>query len=125
MKRRGEALKAAKQASARAAAIVHDEMNHGVSSLAFTRSAAPWLGVLGALRCVYDSFGGMHAEGISQLRVVCGGVSEGLVIVAFGLLVSLIATWLRAYLLKEVEGLDNDMKTASLQLLNDLSSATF
>ena len=74
------------------------------------------------MQCVYDSFGGMRAEGTSVLRGVAGGVSEGLALFAFGLIVSLTAMWFRAYLLTQVEAFDSEMQHATLQLIDDLAS---
>lgn len=125
MKRRSEALKAAKKASDYAASLVHEEMQHGLRGLAFTRNAAPWVGVLGALQCIYYSFGGMRSEGTSLIRVLCGGVAEGVAYVAFSLLVAIGASIFRSYLLNRAGVLDSDMKIASVQLLDDLSSITF
>ena len=125
MNRRAEALNAVRRASDHSASIVHDEIKHGLSTLEFIQSTAPWVGVFGTLQCVYASFGGMRAEGTSVMRVVAGGVSEGLALFAFGLIVSLTAMWLHAYLLREVETFDSDMEKATLQLVDDLASTTF
>ena len=97
-------------------------MKVGLSSLAFIRSIAPWVGVIGALRCVYDSFGGMRSEHTTLTSVILGGLREGLVLLAFGFIVSLIAMWCRQYLLAEVETFDSDMENTSEQLINDLAS---
>src|SRR5258708_4058325 len=116
MKRSGEALDAARRASARSASLVHDEMKRGLSSLAFIKSTALWVGVFGALLCVYDSFGGMRSENTTLITVVFEGLSQALVLFAFGLIVSLTAMWCRKYLLTKVEAFDSDMENASLQL---------
>lgn len=116
-------LNAVKRASDHSAEQVLDEMKRGLSSLAFIQSISPWLGVFAALRCVYDSFGGMRAEGTTLVRVILGGLSEGLVLFAFSLIVSLTAMCCRKYLLVQVRAFGSDMEKVSLQLLNDLASS--
>jgi biopolymer transport protein ExbB/TolQ len=120
VKKDAAVLAAVKLASAKSASLVHAEMKRGLSSLAFIRSTAPWVGVFGVLRCIYDSLGGMRSESTTLMAVVMGGVPEGLALFALSLIVSLMATLCRAYLLTEVEAIGSEMGNASLQLINDL-----
>jgi biopolymer transport protein ExbB/TolQ len=116
-----EALKGARQASARSAAVVHGEMKRGLVSLATIASTAPWFGLLGTLLGIQNSFGSVDGSKESIMAAIAEGLSQALVPSALGLIVALAAMWCYKYLLTEVEVFDSDMENASLQLINQLN----
>lgn len=119
-RRRTEALQAASRASARSAAVVHRQMKRGLNSLATVASTAPWVGLLGTILGVDNSFKGFNGSKEALMATIFDGLSRALVPAAVGLLVALAATWCYTYLLSEVEAFRSDMKNASLQLINQL-----
>jgi biopolymer transport protein ExbB/TolQ len=117
---RAEALKFARRASARSAAVVHGELTRGLSSLATIASTAPWIGLFGTIIGIYNSFGGSAASRESLMAAIAEGLSRAFVPCAFGLVVAVVAMWCYRYLLAKVEVFDSEMEGASLQLINDL-----
>jgi biopolymer transport protein ExbB/TolQ len=114
------ALKAAKRASARSAAVVHRELKRGLNSLATIASTAPWVGFFGTILGIHNSFGAVNGSKESIMANIFDGLSQAFVPCAFGLIVALVAMWCYKYLLAEVEAFDSEMEGASLQLINDL-----
>src|SRR5882724_5564999 len=116
-----EALNAAKRASARSAAVVHGELKRGVSSLATIASTAAWVGLLGTVLGIHDSFGGaINGSKESIVAAIFDRLWQAFLPCAVGLVIALGAMWSYKYLLSEVEALDSDMENASVQLIKDL-----
>jgi biopolymer transport protein ExbB/TolQ len=120
-RRRAEALEVARRASERSAAVVHGKMKRGLWSLATIASTAPWVGLLGTIRGIHDSFRGCDCSKESLLGAIFDGLSQAFVPVALGVMVALVALWCYKYLLSKVEAFDSDMESASIQLINQLS----
>ncbi len=119
---RREALEATGQASVRAAAVVHQRMKHGLSSLATIASVAPWFGVIGTILGVYNSFPGVDGSKESIFALMTDRLSQAAVSTAFGLAVALTALCFYKYLLARMETFDREMEAASIQLINSLST---
>jgi biopolymer transport protein ExbB/TolQ len=115
-----EAQQAARRASMRAAAIVHGQMKRGLGSLAAIASTAPWLGVFATVFGIVNSFRGVDGEKTTIMAAICRELSVAIVPTALGLIVALAALWCYKYLLTEVEIFDSEMKSASLELVNNL-----
>jgi biopolymer transport protein ExbB/TolQ len=115
-----EAQQAARRASMRAAAIVHGQMKRGLGSLAAIASTAPWLGVFATVFGIVNSFRGVDGEKTTIMAAICRELSVAIVPTALGLIVALAALWCYKYLLTEVEIFDSEMKSASLDLVNNL-----
>jgi biopolymer transport protein ExbB/TolQ len=120
-RRRAEALQVARRASERSAAVVHRKMKRGLWTLATIASTAPWVGLLGTILGVNNSFRGFDGSEDSLIAVIFDGLSQALVAAAFGVMVALVALWSYRYLVAEVEAFDSDMESASIQLINQLS----
>jgi biopolymer transport protein ExbB/TolQ len=119
--RKTEALEAARRASVRSAAVVHGKMKRGFWTLATIASTAPWVGLLGTILGVNNSFLGFDGSKESLLAAIFEGLSQALVPAAFGVMVALVALWSYRYLVAEVEAFDSEMENASLQLIEQLS----
>jgi biopolymer transport protein ExbB/biopolymer transport protein TolQ len=117
---KAQALKSAKRASERSAALVHGELKRGLNSLATIASTAPWVGLFGTILGIHNSFGGVNGSKTSIMAYYFDGLSRAFVPCAIGLIVALVAMWCYKYLLTEVEAFDSEMESASLQLINDL-----
>jgi biopolymer transport protein ExbB/biopolymer transport protein TolQ len=92
-------------------------MKRGLWSLATIASTAPWVGFVGTLLGIVNSFPGMGIDKRTALAIVSGRLSESLVPTAFGVMVAL---WCYKYLLSKVEAFDSDMESVSIQLINQL-----
>ena len=96
-------------------------MKRGLWTLATIASTAPWVGLLGTILGVNNSFRGFDGSEDSLIAVIFDGLSQALVAAAFGVMVALVALWSYRYLVAEVEAFDSDMESASIQLINQLS----
>lgn len=116
------ALDAAKRASARATCVIHGEMKRGLSSVASIAGTAPFVGVLGWVLGVNNSFPGFVGEQSAHFALVNERLSESLMPIELGLLVALLAYFIYKYLLSRLADFDLEMENAALQLLNQLGS---
>jgi biopolymer transport protein ExbB/TolQ len=119
---RVDALDAAKRASARVASAVHIEMKRGLNTLASIATIAPFVGVLGWVLGVLNSFPGVVGEKSALLAMVNERLSESLMPIALGLLVGLLAYFVHKYLLSRLADFDLEMENAAVRLLNQLGS---
>lgn len=118
---RKEALKAARRASVRSAAVVHREMKRGLDSLATIASTASWFGLLGTLIGIYNSFGAVGASKEAIIAAISENLAQALAPCALGLVAALLAMWCYRYLSSRVEVLDAEMEDMSLRLINQLT----
>jgi biopolymer transport protein TolQ len=119
--RRSEPLNAAKRASARSAALVHRELKRGMDSLATVVSIAPWVGLFGTLVGINNSFPALGTEKSTAMAIIFERLAQALVPCAFGVMVAVVTMLFYKYLIAELDGLDIEMKSASLKLMNTLS----
>ena len=116
-----QAIEAARRASARSATLIRLQLKRGLNSLATIASTAAWFGLFGTVLGVVNSFPGVNGDKNSIMAVIFELLSHALVPAALGLVVALEAMWCYRYLSVQVEGFEIEMKSASLQLANDLS----
>src|SRR5258708_20509414 len=89
----GEEIEASKRALERAEAIVHAELQRGVSSLATIGSTSPFVGLFGTVVGIINAFKGITENKSTGLAAVAGGISEALVTTAVGLFLAIPAEW--------------------------------
>lgn len=89
-------------------------------SLATIACLAPWVGLFGTILGIVNSFQGISGERWSNYAAICEGLSESMWPTAFGLMVGLVALWWYRYLEERLQALDQEMESASLELLNQL-----
>ena len=114
----GEEIEASKRALDRAEAIVHAELNRGISSLATVGSTAPFVGLFGTVLGIINAFKGISTEKSTGLGAVAGGISEALVTTAVGLFVAIPAVWAFNYFTNRVEAFDVEMGNSSSELID-------
>jgi len=114
----GEEIEASKRALERAEAIVHSEMERGVSSLATIGSTAPFVGLFGTVVGIINAFKGISTEKSTGLGAVAGGISEALVTTAIGLFVAIPAVWMFNYFTNRIKGFDVEMGNSSSELID-------
>ena len=112
-------LESAHRTLERSQAIVHAELERGLSSLATIGSAAPFVGLFGtvvgilsAFRAIADTHGG------GGVAAVAGGISEALVTTALGLLVALPAVWAFNIFTNRLKSFGVEMNNSSMELVN-------
>ena len=114
----GEELEASKRALERAEAIVHSEMERGISSLATIGSVAPFVGLFGTVVGIINAFKGISTEKSTGLGAVAGGISEALVTTAIGLFVAIPAVMMFNYFNGRVKAVDVEMGNSSSELVD-------
>ena len=114
----GETIEASRRALERAEAIVHSEMERGISSLATIGSTAPFVGLFGTVVGIINAFRGISTEKSTGLGAVAGGISEALVTTAVGLFVAIPAVWMFNYFNNRVKAFDVEMTNSSSELVD-------
>lgn len=114
----GEDVEASRRALERAEAIVHSEMERGISSLATIGSTGPFVGLFGTVVGIINAFKGISSEKSTGLGAVAGGISEALVTTAIGLFVAIPAVWMFNYFNNRVKAFDVEMTNSSSELVD-------
>ena len=114
----GETIEASRRALERAEAIVHTELDRGLSGLATIGSTAPFVGLFGTVVGIINAFKGISTEKSTGLGAVAGGISEALVTTAIGLFVAIPAVWLFNYFNNRVKNFDVEMTNSSSELVD-------
>jgi biopolymer transport protein ExbB/biopolymer transport protein TolQ len=113
----GEKIEASRRALERAEAIVHADLERGLSGLATIGSTAPFVGLLGTVIGIIDAFGTIRASGGTGLAAVSGGISEALVTTALGLFVAIPAVMMFNYFTTKIKAFDVEMDNSSSELV--------
>jgi biopolymer transport protein TolQ len=96
-------------------------LKRGQGVLATVSSTAPFVGLLGTVVGIVNSFQLMAASGSAGLATVSAGIAEALVTTAFGLLVAIPAVMLYNYFQGWIELLSIDIAESSNELLDHVS----
>ncbi|MDX2108709.1 MAG: MotA/TolQ/ExbB proton channel family protein [Verrucomicrobiota bacterium] len=105
-----------------AAAIVEIPMlERRIASLAAIARVSPILGLLGTVTIMYKTLQLVQAEGAyAHQGVVAGGLSESLVVTAFGLLIAVLAQLTFHFLSGRVRALVTDMEYSGHEIMQFL-----
>jgi biopolymer transport protein ExbB/TolQ len=115
----GNKIEASRRGLERSAAIVHAELERGLSGLATIGSTAPFVGLLGTVIGIIDAFRKMQErQGATGLSVVAGGISEALVTTALGLTVAIPAVMMFNYFTTKIKAFDVEMDNSSSELVD-------
>jgi MotA/TolQ/ExbB proton channel family len=109
------------RASARSAAIVHEDMRKGLDDLANIAYIAPWLGLFATVLTLPNSFGPVPGEKSLGLALCAAGLSRSILPTALGLLIGLVSLSFSKYLNATLEAFDREMECTSLDLLNQIT----
>lgn len=100
----------------------HDDevanMESNISILATTGSTAPFIGLLGTVIGIMNSFGDIAASGSASLAVVAPGISEALFATAVGLFAAIPAVVAYNYLVNKIKKVENQLSGFSSDFLN-------
>ena len=97
--------------------VVNRKMKRGIRSLAVIACTAPFLGILGMLSATPSVLKALTYRGYGD---IAAAPSELFVLPAAGLLLASVATVFHRVLSARVEHFHVEMKSATLQLMNDL-----
>ena len=113
-----------RRALERSGALTSAELRRGLAVLATVGASAPFVGLLGTVFGVINSFQGMAASGESGLNAVAGGIAEALFMTGVGLAVAIPAVWAYNYLSNRIEYLEKEMSNSASELLDYLLDRT-
>jgi biopolymer transport protein ExbB/TolQ len=114
----GDKIEASRRALERASAIVHAELERGLSGLATIGSTAPFVGLLGTVIGIIDAFREIQGENATGISAVAGGISEALVTTALGLTVAIPAVMMFNYFTTKIKAFDVEMDNSSSELVD-------
>lgn len=93
-------------------------LKRGLGVLATVSSTAPFVGLLGTVMGIVNSFQAMAASGSGGLGTVSAGIAEALITTAFGLLVALPAVMMFNYFTGWIEARGVDMSESANEFLD-------
>jgi hypothetical protein len=115
-------LRASERAMGRAASVAHQDLKHGLNTLATITCLAPFVGVLGTVWALaFDTFLGLNGDLATGLGLVAGRISWACVPSALGIFVGLQSLWAYRYLRGRLDVFDCEMAQTSLDLVNQLA----
>jgi biopolymer transport protein TolQ len=85
------------------------KLDRGVFFLAIISSSAPFLGLLGTVWGIMDSFYEIGQQGSASLPVVAPGIAEALIMTAIALFVAIPAVFFYNYLMHRVQRAEDEM----------------
>jgi biopolymer transport protein ExbB len=94
-----------------------DMLKKGLGGLATIASTAPFVGLFGTVLGIINAFHSMSKTGSGGLSTVSAGISEALVVTAFGLLVAIPAVALYNYFSGTVDKLVVDMDEVASEMV--------
>ena len=116
------AFEAAKRAAKLSARDAHIRMSRGLKLVAAIVVTALFVGVFDTCYDILTGFKGCVGSRESCMAAFDYEVSRALVPTAWGFLVAIASRWAYGYLQSDVNSLDLEMETASLDLMNYLST---
>ena len=111
-------IDASRRALDRSAAIVHAELERGLSGLATIGSTAPFVGLLGTVIGIIDAFREIQGHMTTGISAVAGGISEALLTTALGLTVAIPAVVMFNYFTSRIRAFDVEMDNSSSELVD-------
>ena len=100
--------------------ILLSELKRGLGVIATVGATAPFVGLLGTVAGIVNSFMGMAAGGAGGLAGISAGIAEALVTTGFGLIVAIPAVWLYNYFQTKIENLTVEMTYTSKEFVDYL-----
>jgi biopolymer transport protein TolQ len=113
-----ERLESVQRAMRRVHASEVERMERYLAFLATTASAGPFIGLLGTVVGIMNSFQAIGAQGSASLAVVAPGISGALVATAFGLAAAIPAVIGYNYFVGRVRHWATEMENFGLELAN-------
>lgn len=105
-----------------AAAVAHEDLQHGLNTLATLASLAPLLGFFGTLcGLLFDTFRSIGTERSTAMAAVADGISQACLPMAIGIVVGLQSLWCYKYFRGRLATFDLEMADIRLKLMNQLA----
>ena len=110
----------AQHAAQHSAARVRLEMERGLCGLATVAATAPFVGMIGTVLGIRNSFPGFDGEKSAILAAIADRLSDSMMPTALGVAVSVTACWAYRYLSVQMADFACEMRNAVLDLPNYL-----
>jgi biopolymer transport protein ExbB len=98
------------------------QLKRGLNILASIGSTAPFVGLLGTVIGIIAAFQGIATEGSGNMSAIAGGISEALVVTAFGLMVAIPSVLIFNYLTGKADGILLALDQARGELVDHLEA---
>jgi biopolymer transport protein ExbB/TolQ len=115
----------AQHAAERSAAVVHWQMAHDLYGLATVAATAPFVGMIGTVWGIVNSFPGCGGEKSACMAAVAELLSESIMPAALGLAVAITTSWGYKHLSARMAEFDIEMRNAVRDLPDYLASCAF
>jgi biopolymer transport protein ExbB/TolQ len=114
-------VEAVERSCLRSAAMVHRNMNRGLTGLATVASTGPFLGFLGTVLGIFNSFQGCGSDKATVMAAITKMIAEAFVPAALALSVAIGASFCYKCLAANMETFDAGMRNASSELAGYLA----
>ncbi|MGH7458392.1 MAG: MotA/TolQ/ExbB proton channel family protein [Longimicrobiaceae bacterium] len=114
----GAAISSAERSVEREQILLANELKTGLGLLATVGATAPFVGLLGTVIGIVNSFTGMAMTGGGGLEAISAGIAEALIATAIGLLVAIPAVWLYNYFTGRLETLFSEVAYAGREMVD-------
>jgi len=104
------------QAISKASALEIQRFTRGLPILDTIITAAPLLGLLGTVTGMMNTFSMMGGDELGAPTAITGGIAEGLIATAFGLLIAIACLFPNSYLNAKVETVQHEVDDAGRRL---------
>lgn len=98
--------------------LLASELRDGLGTIATIAATAPFLGLLGTVIGITNSFTGMATAGGGGIEAIARGIGEALITTAVGLVVAIPAVWLYNHFMTRLEQLFSELAYASRELVD-------
>lgn len=114
----GPVITSTERAIEREQILLAADLKKGLGVLATIGATAPFVGLLGTVIGIVNSFTGIAATGGGGLEAVSAGISEALIATAIGLMAAIPAVWLYNYFTGRLERLFSELAYAGRELVD-------
>jgi len=116
--RSARAVEVAERTIDREQILLATELKDGLGTIATIGATAPFLGLLGTVIGITNSFTGMATAGGGGIEAIARGIGEALITTAVGLVVAIPAVWLYNHFMTRLEQLFSELAYASRELVD-------
>ena len=102
----------AQHAAERSAVRVHREMGCGLSGLATVAATAPFVGMIGTVLGIINSFRGFDGERSAIMAAIAQGLSDSMMPTALGVAASITALWGYRYFSTRLADFNSEIRNA-------------
>ena len=117
-RKREKAIDVAERTIAREQVLLATELRTGLGGIATIGATAPFVGLLGTVIGITNSFTGLAAAGGGGIEAVAGGIGETLVTTALGLFVAIPSIWVYNAFMTRLERLFSELAYAGQELVD-------